>query len=101
MASKPVQRSTPPVKSAATNVKSKSQRRESNGDSALPVDGDKLPDDVPPPISTGDLRIALTRKTPTSKFLDVVRMERLYDKLVLLDYSTALGESDKTMKLSR
>ena len=54
------------------------------------ADGVAVPEESLQPIPTGDLRLALTKKSPSLAYLNDIRMERLLDKLILLNYSSAL-----------
>ncbi|XP_055338766.1 intraflagellar transport protein 57 homolog [Paramacrobiotus metropolitanus] len=49
------------------------------------------------PVPSGDLHLNLTRRSPGAKYLDVLRMERLLEKLVLLDYNQILQQNGSGM----
>ncbi|OQV17940.1 putative Intraflagellar transport protein 57-like protein [Hypsibius exemplaris] len=60
-----------------------------------------LPEEVLQPVPTGDLRLALTRKSPSLPFLQDVRMERLVDKLMLLNYAAVVPRGIGSSGLSK
>ena len=54
-----------------------------------------------PSVPTGDLRLSLTQESPSLRYLDAIRMSRLIDKLILLDYTSTLPDSLSRFGLSR